>query len=268
MSEPKGDVGKRLAISGGVAESRTAVSLYDLDGHGGRRMLSDVMAQNAEKLSHFLCAECVHCPRMKPSGDQFKDHKDMNMVVSTRATCDLRGGECPDGFSINERGWRSGVETADMTSYGDHSARRVVTGYKYSEVSPDPLTMNHLTISQRCRQFDELARDIQVGAKPGRVDQTSGTTTIEMSGRVVKLHRQSGKIEAERGESFTPAEMTITWPKGGHTWPSSFEMRSGQPSQEEFRREYFGDFSGNVVKPYIPAPPPKDVPSSPDTGTW
>lgn len=255
MSEPMGDVGKRLAISGGKAESRTTVSLFDLDGHGGRKLLSDVMVRNADQLGNYLCAECVNCPRMEVKTDQFKDHKAMNMHVSARATCDMRGGECPDGFSVNERGWRSGVKTEEYSMYSDASMGSVVTGYEYSEVPLDPLTMNHLTISQRCRQFDDLTRAIHAHSIPGRVDQTAETTTIETPGRgVVKLHRRSGKLEVDRGATPMPAEMTIQWPTD-----------RSRSSPEEFRREYQADF-GNA-RTYVPARP-KDLPSAPDAGTW
>lgn len=259
-----GDSKKRLAVSG-KAETREIVDSFAVSGKDWPELKSALIAKMGSEIGRFICAECANCQHMKPRTEEFQDHANMRTNLALQVVCGKvteRSGssECPDGFDVHRRGWKSGVETADMTGFGDYMTRRVVTGHSYSEESPDPLTMNHLTLDQRARQCDELMMSIERGTTPGRYDRTMKATTFELQGgRQVTFHQNGGVTGSTTRGKPEPVTSTISWPR----------QKLTDMDADTFNREYMADFNAprEPVMPYVPAPP-KDKPIGPDAGTW
>jgi hypothetical protein len=259
MEDVMGDVGKRLAVCGKV-EVREVVDNFAVAESDWPELKSTLITDMTREIHHFVCAECANCQHMKPRTEEFQDPANMQtklvlQVVCGKVTAHTGSSECPDGFDVHRRGWKSGVETADMTGFGDHMTLQVVTGHTYSQKSPDPLTMNHLTLDQRAQQRDELMMSIERGITPGRYDRDIRTTVFELPGRQVTFHENGGVTGSTTRGKPEPTRPTINWPKDGHQWPTR------QHNPNEFAEEYTATFG-------MPTEKPKDLPSSPDAGTW
>lgn len=271
MKDAMGDVGKRLCVAG-MYENRQRIDKFALETKGGAGLKESVVRKMADEIRGFVCAECANCPHMKMEFSESEDFARMQQNLSIRATCEkvkARTGsaECPDGFHIFERGWKAGVKTESFSSVGGE-AGRVVTGFEYSETSSNPLTMNHLTVKERYVQCNELIMACERGTAPAaRYDRTADKTVFQMPEGAVTFH-QDGTVRVEGG---FPAE-GHRWPEGAKIRPASFEAQTFEfpknMTPSDFNREYLGDFSARDTQPPPFRLPPKDVPLSPDTGTW
>lgn len=266
MEDVMGDVGKRLGVKG-IAETRERADTYTLDDtKAGNELRAVILQKSAATLRDFVCAECVNCPFAKFRTNESKDPAQMHTVIGVQMYCEKTverksmEAECPDGFNIFEKGWRSGLKTEEISSFGSGMMQRIVVGHEYSEVSPDPMTRNHLTVKQRMQQRDKLRMEIERGTTGSRYDITHDKMVFQLPGRDVTFYND-GRVAAEAGtmSPYVSERPTINWPKP-----------SPGISAADFNREYLTDFSmqrGEHANPYVPARP-KDLPTGPDTGTW